>query len=84
MEKFLPHERLKEEMFVYRTEDLVDIYDDLAELRWASFYLHTYFQPANTVRPAPAKAPILANLCALPRVRQELDGIGRSDIPKRS
>jgi hypothetical protein len=81
MENFLPHDRLKEEMFVYRQEDLTEIYNDLAELRWASFYLHTYFQPATTARPSPAKAPILTKLCALPRVRKELDDMGHRDIP---
>jgi len=81
MEAFLPHERLKDEMFVYRADDLMEIYNDLAELRWASFYLHSYFQPANTVRPTPAKAPILAQLCALSRVRRELDITGHGNIP---
>ncbi len=81
MEAFQPHERLKEEMFVYSKEDLIEIYDDLAELRWASFYLHTYFQPASTARPVPAKAPILRSLCALPRVRRELDNTGHGNIP---
>jgi hypothetical protein len=81
MEDFRPHEKLREEMFVYKKQDLIDIYDDLAELRWATFYLHTYLQPIPSARPAPAKAPILANLCALSRIRKELDRMGYDTIP---
>jgi hypothetical protein len=62
------HARLKENLYVYRKQDLENLYAEMEEFWWAVFYLNGYLrEPTNSGRIAEFR-----KLCTFPKIKQEI------------
>jgi hypothetical protein len=62
------HRILRENLFVYRLEDIENLYEDMEQMWFAVFHLSGFLrEPSN-----PMRAEQFEKLCAMPQIQQEM------------
>jgi hypothetical protein len=62
------HARLKEKMYVYRLSDLENIYKQMEEFWWATFYFNGYLREPNNE----GRVEEFRRLCCFPQIQQAM------------